>query len=292
MQKPKNIEDYLEIDLSEIKPDAPLPFDVHIYFSKNQRIMLLREKGEHLNAELIEKYKARGLNKVWILKDAANLNTEFSPNDFHKMLDLAAIKAGESTAEIWKLSKIDPDFDHGSSVAVLSATLALGLEEKSDEIFSDIFLAGLLHDIGLYKIADRLAKTPWIELKKEDRGPYAEHNSAGIEILQQYSPELHLRVQTILEQHCNTLYDANSLDELTQVVMAADLIFALSSGRWDNNKLTITQAVHRFDELAQAGNLKNYFNPKILSLMQTWTKSVSFAQMIDLEFGQAQARAA
>ena len=66
MTKSKEITDYFDAKLSDIKPLITLEFDVHLYFSQNQHMMTLFRKDEAPTPEFILKYKSRGLEKVWI----------------------------------------------------------------------------------------------------------------------------------------------------------------------------------------------------------------------------------
>lgn len=69
MIRSKLIADYFQINLTDIKPGEPLEFDVHLYFTSNQHVMVWRQAGITISKEDIEKYQARGLNQLWIHRD-------------------------------------------------------------------------------------------------------------------------------------------------------------------------------------------------------------------------------
>jgi HD-GYP domain-containing protein (c-di-GMP phosphodiesterase class II) len=69
MLRSKLIEDYVEARLADFKADAELPVDVYLYFSSNRHIMVWRASGEVILPEFLEKYRARGLDRVWIHRD-------------------------------------------------------------------------------------------------------------------------------------------------------------------------------------------------------------------------------
>jgi HD-GYP domain-containing protein (c-di-GMP phosphodiesterase class II) len=69
MLKSKNIEDYFQANLSEIKPGASITFDMYLFFQQNRHLMLWRKKADPITDVFIDKYKARGLQTVWIHKD-------------------------------------------------------------------------------------------------------------------------------------------------------------------------------------------------------------------------------
>jgi HD-GYP domain-containing protein (c-di-GMP phosphodiesterase class II) len=69
MIRSKDPADYFEAPLSKIRPDAPLPFDVHLYFPSNRHIIVWRKLGEAPSREFIDKYLGRGVNKFLIHND-------------------------------------------------------------------------------------------------------------------------------------------------------------------------------------------------------------------------------
>ncbi|MBI3534789.1 MAG: hypothetical protein HY072_04810, partial [Deltaproteobacteria bacterium] len=69
MIESKDIADYFDTTLSSIKPLVRLDFDIHLYFAQNQHMVVLFKKGEIPSAEIIQKYRSKGLNKIWIHKN-------------------------------------------------------------------------------------------------------------------------------------------------------------------------------------------------------------------------------
>ncbi len=69
MLKSKNIEDYFQAKLSEIKPGDAITFDMYLFFQQNRHLMLWKKRTESLTDSFIDKYKMRGLETVWIHKD-------------------------------------------------------------------------------------------------------------------------------------------------------------------------------------------------------------------------------
>jgi HD-GYP domain-containing protein (c-di-GMP phosphodiesterase class II) len=69
MLKSKNIEDYFQAKLSDIKPGVTITFDMYLFFQQNRHLMLWRTKADPITDNFIDKYKSRGLQTVWIHKD-------------------------------------------------------------------------------------------------------------------------------------------------------------------------------------------------------------------------------
>lgn len=63
----QKIEDYFSVDLIMLKPKLPLYFDIHLFFSQNQHVMMWKKKNEVVTAEFIDRYFNRGQRKIWIL---------------------------------------------------------------------------------------------------------------------------------------------------------------------------------------------------------------------------------
>ena len=62
----KDINDYFEVEFEKIKPDVALSFDLHIYLSRNQHVIIWQKRGDSPTRELIEKYRAKGLKTLWV----------------------------------------------------------------------------------------------------------------------------------------------------------------------------------------------------------------------------------
>lgn len=71
MPRSKNIEDYFSAELSTLRANEPVEFDVHLYFSQNQHILLWKGNGDLLAAEFRKKYLDRGIHTIWIHNDDA-----------------------------------------------------------------------------------------------------------------------------------------------------------------------------------------------------------------------------
>lgn len=65
----RNIQDYFCVMITELKPDTVLAFDVHLYFTRNQHLLIWRHQGDIPSADFIRKYLARGVQQVWIHKE-------------------------------------------------------------------------------------------------------------------------------------------------------------------------------------------------------------------------------
>lgn len=66
MLRSKDLKDYFEARLADIRPDVRLEFDVCLYFSQNEHLMLWRPKGDVPTEAFLEKYRAKSLSKIWI----------------------------------------------------------------------------------------------------------------------------------------------------------------------------------------------------------------------------------
>jgi HD-GYP domain-containing protein (c-di-GMP phosphodiesterase class II) len=76
----KEIKDYFEAKLSDLRPGIELPFNVFLFFEMNSHIMLWKRRGDAPNAEFLEKYQGRGLERIWIhSQDAAAFKAYKTP---------------------------------------------------------------------------------------------------------------------------------------------------------------------------------------------------------------------
>jgi response regulator RpfG family c-di-GMP phosphodiesterase len=67
---------------------------------------------------------------------------------------------------------------HSKRVAELARAVARGMDLAEREV-QDVFLAGLLHDIGKIGLSDRLLTRPWATLSSEERTEFSRHAIKG-----------------------------------------------------------------------------------------------------------------
>lgn len=73
MTRSREISQYFEVNLSEFPVSTPIPCDIHLYFAQNFHLMTWKRTGEELTAEFVAKYADRGIRRVWIHRDDAEL---------------------------------------------------------------------------------------------------------------------------------------------------------------------------------------------------------------------------
>jgi len=64
--KPKLIDRYFPAKIKSLRPGVRTTFDIHLYFSMSDHIMLWIKSGEVIEQALINKYSNRGVKSVWI----------------------------------------------------------------------------------------------------------------------------------------------------------------------------------------------------------------------------------
>ena len=58
--------DCFSIQLSELRPDATVTFDVFLYLPANDHLVLLRSRQQLLERQVIQSYQTKGLKSLWI----------------------------------------------------------------------------------------------------------------------------------------------------------------------------------------------------------------------------------
>lgn len=66
MIRSKDIKDYFDVPLDKIKPFVQVTFDIHLFFSINNHIVVWRKSGSTPTDEWIAEYLNRGIQKIWI----------------------------------------------------------------------------------------------------------------------------------------------------------------------------------------------------------------------------------
>ncbi len=145
---------------------------------ENQRLeALTREQNEHLrrlNAELEDKVRARTAELA-----ARNESLKLANTSLRQHF-LVSIKTFSSLLEM----RSGQIAGHARRVAELARRVAgrLGLTEKEQQ---DVFLAGLLHDVGKIGFPDALLARPVNGLSGEELGRYRRHAADGATAISQ-----------------------------------------------------------------------------------------------------------
>lgn len=172
--------------------DAINDGQIYRYVSKpwneNDLISCIKEalKVQHLKAEKerLEKLTQEQNNQLKILNSSleekvARRTTDLrSANDRLKKNFLTSIKIFSSLIEL-RGGKVA---GHSRRVAELARKIAVNLNLPTKEV-NDIFLAGLLHDIGKIGFSDELLNKAPVKMTPEERKIFCEHPTKGEELL-------------------------------------------------------------------------------------------------------------
>ncbi|MDH4394467.1 MAG: response regulator [Limnobacter sp.] len=88
---------------------------------------------------------------------------------------------------------------HGKRVAELARSLALEMDLPEAEV-QDIYVAGLLHDIGKMHLPEKILTTPYIDLDPNNRQAIVKHCHKG-QLALMALPELHNVAQYVAHHH-------------------------------------------------------------------------------------------
>lgn len=73
MLRSKEKADYFEIRLDSIRAGEALPFDLHLYFSKNAHMVIWRSQGECPTFDFLESFRQKGVERIWLHNDDRGL---------------------------------------------------------------------------------------------------------------------------------------------------------------------------------------------------------------------------
>lgn len=66
MLKSKEIGDFVSTEVAELRPDEPIPADLHLFFKSSNHVLVWRPAGTVLTAENIENHLSKGIHSVWV----------------------------------------------------------------------------------------------------------------------------------------------------------------------------------------------------------------------------------
>ena len=363
--KSKDIAQYFEAKVEQLRPGEPIPFGMYLYFPLNTHLMQWKLAGEIPTPEFVDKYKTRGLSLFWIHNDerqlfldyldppkpvpiptpqatvyevppqfvaeilpiqqefqtekgkeiaetlAANIPdeqkaAEIAPKAQSVIAEIAAAKtvpeqkkATEQArevfedilrnelkkddsilAEIWKLAKSEPDFEHGANVAMYATLIGMAFGKIQPDLINDLAFAGLLHDLGLSQFPHALNIQAWKNMDPAAAAMYSQHVDTTLDLLRRYAPNLPSRISNIINQH-HEKFDGSGyprkvqgfkIDDVAQLLAVADLIDSMCSGRWDGEERTLTDSFNTLEKLEKSATFPEHFNPEIFSSIVTWIR--------------------
>lgn len=129
MPRSRDIEDYFEARLLDLKPGETLEFDIHLFFPQNRHIMLWRSKGEMLTDGFLDKYQQRGVDKVWIHReDTEAFYRYMNPAMFLLQQAEAEAASGEAQPEAPAPTELAED------IKTALAAPGLNQEERAEQV--------------------------------------------------------------------------------------------------------------------------------------------------------------
>ena len=200
------------------------------------------------------------------------------------VLDIALASAAplaKSIAnEIWEISAIEPEIEHALDVATYSVLFAMSFGRIDRALLADIAVAGMLHDVGLSQIPSQVASMPESKQLYVHRQIYQKHVSASVALINEYAPQIPSRVKAIIMQH-HEKFDGTGypsrvqgfqLDDVAQLVVMADTLTSMMSGRWDGTRRTLHEAMFKLESNEKTRTFPQYFNPDVFAAVLRWMR--------------------
>jgi HD-GYP domain-containing protein (c-di-GMP phosphodiesterase class II) len=197
------------------------------------------------------------------------------------VLEEAAADVRKTINEVWDLNSIDPKLDHAVNVASFAVLFAMAFGRISQDVLTDIALAGLLHDIGLTQIPAHVVQTPWEHQSAKERQLYARHVDEGLRLIDDLAGEMSPRVKPLIQQH-HEKFDGTGypmqlqgfqVNDVAQLVAMADTLESMSSGQWDGIRRSLTDTFDSIEKLERSRSFPEFFNPEVFSAVTRWIRA-------------------
>jgi response regulator RpfG family c-di-GMP phosphodiesterase len=162
----------------------------------------------------------------------------------------------------------DPTFaGHSRRVADLARTVAQNMGLSASEV-QDVFVAGLLHDVGKIGLSDNLLKRPWSVLTPDEKNVFGKHSMKGEASLMALEP-LH-EAAKLIRSHHERIDGLGYPDGLIgdKIALGARILAAINDfdamqiGTFTDKKLTAKEAL----AFLNANKAKRY-DPNVVNVL-------------------------
>lgn len=196
------------------------------------------------------------------------------------VLETSSLQSKRIANEVWALAAGDPELEHALDVATYSVLFAMSFGRIDETLIADIAVAALLHDIGLCLVAEPIVAMPQVNQLYAQRQAYGRHIDHGIALINAHAALIPPRVKAIILQH-HEKFDGTGfprglqgfqVDDVAQLVIMADTLIAISSGRWDGTPRVFQDALQKLESLEKARTFPEYFNPDVFAVVLRWMR--------------------
>jgi HD-GYP domain-containing protein (c-di-GMP phosphodiesterase class II) len=139
---------------------------------------------------------------------------------------------------------------HCANVAIFAAKIALGLDFSLDQTLH-VVQAGLLHDIGMARLPDRILEKEG-PLTDEERAEMQQHPILGAEIIGELGPGFDWLQKAIRQEHERVRgqgypdgLSEDQIDDIAQILGVADVFEACSHARGYRSPFTAFEALEK-----------------------------------------------
>jgi HD-GYP domain-containing protein (c-di-GMP phosphodiesterase class II) len=187
--------------------------------------------------------------------------------------------------ELSQIARAHEFSTHSSRVATYAVLFAMAFEHEDPQFLADLAIAGFLHDLGKLHLGIPLASSLSQKISEDQTELWNSHPEASVQLIERLGAQVSERSRLWILQHHERFggggyplgLEGYKVEDISQLLAAADLLDELSSGRWDEKRRGLRGAFEALESFDRQQTFPQFFNPDLFKALLGWSSRTKSA---------------